>query len=135
MDKIRFKRGIVEALHTVVAKTKYLPTLMEYPEMIAKLDRFTESFIHESNEMPKNLTLLLNDSKNKLKQMNQGKRSVVHRIYDHITYRPSTSIQFDNNLRAFIIIWILVCFAFIFFVKFFTKSKPHGPLLIKNIEI
>lgn len=136
MDKIRFKRGIIEALHTVVAKTKHLPTLMEHPEMIAKLNRFTESFIHESNDMPKNLTRLLNDSRNKLNLMKQGKWSVVNRIYKQITYRSSTNIvQFGDNICAFMIIWVIVCIALFYIAKFFMKSKSHRPLLIKNMEI
>lgn len=65
-DKMRFKRGIIETLHTIVANTNHLATLKAHPEMIAKLNRFTDSFIHESiADLPEELSILINNNKEK----------------------------------------------------------------------
>lgn len=66
-DKMQFKRGIIEALHTIIGKTIDLPALKKHPEMIAKLNRLTDSFIHESNaDLPAGLAILINNNKEKL---------------------------------------------------------------------
>lgn len=128
MDKIRFKRGIIEALYTIVANTKDFATLKEHPEMIAKLKLFTDSFIHESDDtLPKNLTLLINDGQNKLMEnsIKQFEWPVVRQIYAQIIHRSRSNIEFENSLCTYIVIWIIICFAFIYFLKFslFLKSN------------
>lgn len=131
MDKIRFKRGIIEALHTIVANTKDLETLKEHPEMIAKLNLFTDSFIHESDDiLPKNLTLLINSSQDKLKQksVKQNEWPAVLRIYAHLTNRSRLNIEFENNLCASIVIWVIICFVLIFFLKFFNSTSNRQTL-------
>lgn len=138
MDKIRFKRGIIEALHTIVANTNDLATLKEHPEMIAKLNLFTNSFIHESDDvLPKNLTILINSSQHKLEQntVNQYEWPVVQQIYAQITYKSRSNIEFENYICTYSILWIIICLALIYFLKCVMKSKSNQQILNKKMEV
>ncbi|XP_055301552.1 uncharacterized protein LOC129568057 isoform X2 [Sitodiplosis mosellana] len=68
MDKIRFKRGIIEALYAIIANTEHISELKEHQNMMRQLNLITDSFLRENSaDLPKDLELLFAKSKKKLK--------------------------------------------------------------------
>lgn len=70
MDKIRYKRGIIETLYAIIANTKHITELREHPNMITQFNLITDSFMHENSEDLSQATqILIKRSKRKMQEL------------------------------------------------------------------
>lgn len=70
MDKIRYKRGIIETLYAIIANTKHIIELREHPNMITQLNFITDSFMHEnSGDLSQETQVIIKRSKRKMQEL------------------------------------------------------------------